>query len=116
MVQMDHVKMCKSRRGNRQVLVIIDHFTKYAEAVPCNPNELTAEATVGKILNALVFSTRDSIHRYNRDNGPQFVAEMTRALMRVWQTTQAHSTAHHPATNRLGRKIKQDSDKYAECL
>ena len=34
-VQIDHQKICMTDSGYNQVLVIIDHFTKYAEAVPC---------------------------------------------------------------------------------
>ena len=34
-VQIDHQKICKTDSGYNQILVIIDHFTKLAEAVPC---------------------------------------------------------------------------------
>ena len=34
-LQIDHQKMCMTDSGYNQVLVMIDHFTKYAEAVPC---------------------------------------------------------------------------------
>ena len=34
-VQIDHQKICMTATGYNQVLVMIDHFTKYAEAAPC---------------------------------------------------------------------------------
>ena len=34
-VQIDHQKICMTESGYNQILVIIDHFTKLAEAVPC---------------------------------------------------------------------------------
>ena len=34
-VQIDHQKKGMTDSGYNQVLVMIDHFTKYAEAVPC---------------------------------------------------------------------------------
>ena len=34
-VQIDHQKICMTVSGYNQVLVMINHFTKYAEAVPC---------------------------------------------------------------------------------
>ena len=34
-VQIDHQKICKTDSGYNQMLVIIDHLTKLAEAVPC---------------------------------------------------------------------------------
>ena len=33
-VQTDHQKLCKTATGYNQVLVMIDHFTKYASAAP----------------------------------------------------------------------------------
>ena len=100
LVQFDHVKICKSKKGNRYILVMIDHFTKYAEAVPCNAQEMTAEATVRKILSTW-FARHGTPSIMQSDNGPQFIAEVSRAFMKASQLTQAHSTAHHPATNGL---------------
>ena len=34
-VLIDHHKICMTATGYNQVLVMIDHFTKYAEAAPC---------------------------------------------------------------------------------
>ena len=34
-VQIDHQKICMTVSGYNQILVMIAHFTKYAEAVPC---------------------------------------------------------------------------------
>ena len=34
-VQIDHQKVCMTDSGFNQILVIIDHFTKLAEALPC---------------------------------------------------------------------------------
>ena len=34
-VQIDHQKICMADSGYNQILVIIDHFTKPAEEVPC---------------------------------------------------------------------------------
>ena len=35
-VQIDHQKICMTETGCNQILVIIDHFKKLAEAVPCH--------------------------------------------------------------------------------
>ena len=34
-VQIDHQKTCITATGYKQVLAMIDHFTKYEEAPPC---------------------------------------------------------------------------------
>ena len=115
LVQFVHVKICKSKRGNRYILVIIDHFTKYAEAVPCNAQEMTAEATVRKILNTW-FARHGTPSIMQSDNGPQFVAEVAKTFMGASQLTQAHSTAHHPATNGLVERQNKTLIKHVECF
>ena len=79
-VQIDHQKICMTDSGYNQVLVIIDHFTKYAEAVPC----ITASA-------------EETCNHLRRD----YERELTKELMRRSQVTQAHSTTYHTQTNGL---------------
>ena len=47
-VQIDHQKICMSESGYNQILVIIDHFTKLAEAVPCQT--ASAEETCDHLI------------------------------------------------------------------
>ena len=61
---------------------------------------MTAKATVQKILNAW-FARHGTPSIIQSDNGPQFVAEMSKAFMSVSQMTQTLYTAHHFATNGL---------------
>ena len=51
-VQKDHQKICMTDSGDNQVLVMIDHFTKYAEAVPCLT--ASAEETCDHLINAWI--------------------------------------------------------------
>ena len=44
LIQMDHLKVSRTERGNTHILVIIDHFSKLVEAVPCS--EDTAKETL----------------------------------------------------------------------
>ena len=39
LVQYDHLKICPSDNINTGILVIIDHFSKFAEAVPCSHHD-----------------------------------------------------------------------------
>ena len=48
-VQIDHQKICMTDSGYNQVLVMIDHFTKYVEAVPCIA--ASAEETCDHLIN-----------------------------------------------------------------
>ena len=48
-VQIDHQKICMTDSGYYQFLVMIDHFTKNAEAVPCI--SASAEETCDHLIN-----------------------------------------------------------------
>ena len=51
-VQIDHQKICMTDSGYNQDLVMIDHFTKYAEAVPCIT--ASAEETCDHLINTWI--------------------------------------------------------------
>ena len=51
-VQIDHQKICMTATGYNQVLVMIDHFTKYAEAAPCMT--ASAEETYDHLINVWI--------------------------------------------------------------
>ena len=84
--------------GYNQVLVMIDHFTKYAEAVACVT--ASAEETCDHLIN-----TRIARHgcpmKFQSNNVTAFVGERTKELMRRPQVAQAHSTTYHPQRNGL---------------
>ena len=97
-VQIDHQKICMTYSGYNQILVIIDHFRKLAEAVPCQT------ASAEEICDHLITNW---ISRYccpmtfQWDNGKAFVGDLTKELMRRSHIAQAHSTTYHPQTNGL---------------
>ena len=51
LVQFDHLKLCKTESGNTELLVIIDHCIKFAEAVPFAHDEYDAQTTAKINLN-----------------------------------------------------------------
>ena len=97
-VQIDHQKICMTDSGYNQVLVMIDHFTKYAEAVPCII--ASAEETCDHLINTWIARHRCPM-AFQSDNGTAFVGELTKELMRRSQVAQANSMTYHPQTNGL---------------
>ena len=97
-VQIDHQKICMTDSGYHQVLVMIDHFTKYAEAVPCIT--ASAEETCDHLINTWI-ARHGCPMTFQSDNGTAFVGQLTKELMRRSQVAQAHSTTYHPQTNGL---------------
>ena len=97
-VQIDHQKICMTATGDNQVLVMIDHFTKYAEAAPCMT--ASAEETCDHLINVWIARHGCPI-TFQSDNGKAFVGDLTKELMKRSQVAQAHSTTYHPQTNGL---------------
>ena len=97
-VQIDHQKICMTDSDYNYVLVMIDHFTKYAEAVPCIT--ASAEETCDHLINTWI-ARHGCPMTFQSDNGTTFVGELTKELMRRSQVAQAHSTTNHPQTNGL---------------
>ena len=50
LVQYDHLKICPSDSNNTGILVIFDHFSKFAEAVPCSHEDYDAVTTSRLLL------------------------------------------------------------------
>ena len=103
-VQIDHQKICMTTTGYNQLLVMIDHFTKYAEAAPCMT--ASAEETCDRLI--IVWIARHGCPiTFQSDNGKAFVGDLTKELMKRSQVAQAHSTTYHPQTNGLVERQKR---------
>ena len=98
MVQIDHQKICMTESGYNQILVIIDHFTKLAEEVPCQT--ASAEETCDHLITHWI-SRYGCPMTFQSDNGKAFVGDLTKELMKRSHIAQAHSTTYHPQTNGL---------------
>ena len=94
-VQIDHQKICMTDSGYKQVLVMIDHITKYAEAVPFIT--ASAEETCDHLINMWIarHGCPMTLQSYN---GTSLVGELSKELMRRSQVVQTHSTSYHPQT------------------
>ena len=98
LIQMDHLKVSRTERGNTHILVMIDHFSKLAEAVPCS--EDTAKETCDWLIQRW-FSRYGTPAYIQSDNGTQFTAELTRCFIEAGYSLQVFSTPEHPRTNGL---------------
>ena len=95
-VQIDHHNIRLKDTGYNHVLVMIDHFTKYAEAVPCMT--VSEEENCDHLISN--WKVRHGCPMtFQSDNGTVFVEDLTLELMRRSQVAQAHLTTYHPQTN-----------------
>ena len=97
LVQYDHMKLCPTDDGNTGILVIIDHFSKFDEAIPCSHNEYDAITTFRLLLQKW-FARHCTPTRMQSDNAPNLTAEVSNEFMKASQVTKVTSTAGHPRT------------------
>ena len=90
LVQYDHLKVCPSDDSdNTGILVIIDHFSKFAEAVPCSHEDNDA-VTTSRLLLQKWFARHCTPTRIQSVNAPpQFDC---RGVQRVHEGIPGHKS------------------------
>lgn len=103
MISMDIVgPLPKTPRGNKYILTIIDHFTRYAEGVPLR--EQTAEETAKGLMSAVI--TRHGIPlRLLTDQGRNFVSALFKGLCHRLGIRKLQTTAYHPESNGVVERL-----------
>jgi len=83
-------------RGNSWILVLTDHFTRWADALAI-PD--TSAQTVARVLDQQVFCYFGLPEQIHSDQGAQFQSQLMSDLCRLWGVSQSRSTLYHPQGN-----------------
>ena len=83
----------ETHRGNKHILVLMDHFTKWCEAFP-TPDQKAS--TVAKILVDRVFSRFGPPVVLHSDQGTNFESTLMHKVCDVMGITNTRTTAYHP--------------------
>ena len=83
-------------RGNRFILLFIDHFTKWPVIIPAK--QITA-ATFVQLFHDTWISTYGCPARLLTDGGPQFIADTTAEFCSKYGIQRTIATAYHPQSN-----------------
>ena len=81
-------------------MVIIDHSSKFAEAVPCSHHDYDA-VTTSRLLLQKWFARHGTPTRMQSDNAPNLTAEVSNEFLKAAHVTKVTSTAGHPRTQGL---------------
>ena len=94
------MKICPTDDGNTGILVIFDHFSNFAEAIPCSHDENDV-ITTSLLLLQKWFARHGTPTRMQSDKAPNLTAEVSNEFMMYSQVTKVTFTAGHPRTQGL---------------
>ena len=103
-IGVDYMEEPCTPRGNRAVLVVIDHATKWVEAKAC-PDE-TAE-TAARFIFENVVCRHGAPREIWSDRGKCFTGEVMAHLSRLCGMEQRFTSGYHPQTNGLTERMNR---------
>ncbi|KFD64451.1 hypothetical protein M514_23298 [Trichuris suis] len=114
-----------TENGNRYILVVMDCFTKFAEAFPL-PNQEAKTVTAAEMDQLICrYGIPESIHT---NQGRQFESEIFQMLCRELGIQKTRTTPYHPAGNgqvermnrtlasMLAKVVQEEGRHWDECL
>ena len=96
LVHMDYLSLEPSKGNIENVLVITDHFTRYALACPSKTQ--TAQATV-RILWDNFICHYGFPEKFISDQGRNFESDLIKELCKIAGVKKLHTTPYHPQGN-----------------
>lgn len=100
LVCMDYLSIEPDRSNTKDVLVITDHFTKYAVAIPTSNQKAR---TVAKCLWDNFIVHYGIPERLHSDQGPDFESRLIKELCEVAGIQKIRTTPYHPRGNPVER-------------
>ena len=88
--------MPETRAGNKWILVIMDHFSRWQDAIPIP--DATAPV-VAATLDQRVFCYLGLPEQLHTDQGAQFESQLMEELCILWKVDKTHTTPYHPQSN-----------------
>ena len=88
--------MPETARGNRWILVLVDHFTRWQDALAIP--DATA-AVVATVLDERVFCYMGLPEQIHTDQGAQFESQLMTELCQLWGIDKTRTTPYHPQAN-----------------
>ena len=88
--------MPETSGGNRWILVLMDHFTRWQDAIALQ--DATAPV-VAAALDERVFCYMGLPEQIHTDQGAQFKSQLMAELCQLWRVEKTRTTPYHPQAN-----------------
>ncbi|XP_075451032.1 uncharacterized protein LOC142492246 [Ascaphus truei] len=104
LVCMDFLCIEPDSRGIGNVLVITDHYTRYAQAFPTKDQKAI---TVAKVLWEKFFVHYGLPNRLHSDQGRDFESTLIRELLKMLNVAKSRTTPYHPEGDALPERFNR---------
>ena len=104
LICVDFLSMESSKGGYENVLVITDHFTRYAQAFPTTSQ--TARTTA-KVLFDKFFVHYGFPEKLHSDQGSNFTSQLIEELCKLTGISKTRTTPYHPMGNGMVERFNQ---------
>jgi len=104
LVCIDFLSLESSSGGYQNVLVITDHFTRYAQAIPTRNQ--TARTTAEALFNSFI-THYGFPKRLHADQGANFESRVIRELCQIAGVDKSRTTAYHPMGNGMVERFNR---------
>ena len=96
--------MRETPRGNKYLLVFLDHFTRWVEVIPC-PNRLAA--TVADAFKSRIITRHSCPEVLLSDNAAEFTSEVLEKLCKFYGTKKIQVTPYKASSNGAVERANQ---------
>ncbi len=103
-VHMDILKLSKSKDNYSYLLVVVDSFSRWPEAIPLQKEDA---ATVAEALYTHVFTRYGAIKSLVSDRGAAFTGKLITGLSDLFKVKRIYTTPYHPQSNSVCERQNQ---------